>query len=171
MINPWRKIVAVFRLIDDVKFLYRRITVMSRNLSDLNLIYRTEAEIKNAIRNYEALRAKTDGRYNWDREILALEAELKRREIMRQEGTKITNKQVALDETDKKPWYEWEWSEIIEESNFITFPYEDYWVCRHKHAHDALAVGETRQGALDNCILVLRLSRDVERADNQEGAE
>ena len=77
----------------------------------------------------------------------------------------------ALDETDKKPWYEWEWSEIIEESNFIIFPYEDYWVCRHKHAHDALAVGETRQGALDNCILVLRLSRDVERADNQEGAE
>ena len=157
MINPWRKIVAVFRLVDNVKFLYRRITVMSRNLSDLNLIYRTEAEIKNAIRNYEALRAKTDGRYNWDREILALEAELKRREMMRQEG-------------DKKPWYEWEWSEIIEESNFITFPYEDYWVCRHKHAHDALAVGETRQDALDNCILVLRLSRDVERADNR-GAE
>lgn len=82
-----------------------------------------------------------------------------------------SEKEMAIDargETDKKPWYEWEWSEIIEESNFITFPYEDYWVCRHKHAHDAFAVGETRQDALDNCILVLCLSSSVERADNQE---
>lgn len=87
----------------------------------------------------------------------------------------MTNKQVRaiLNDAAKyarlcvKPWYEWEWSEIVEESNFITFPYEDYWVCRHKHARDAFAVGETRQSALDNCILVLRLSSFVERADNQ----
>jgi len=88
MINPLRKIIAVFRLIDDVKFLRRRITVMSRNLSDLNLIYNTEAEIKNAIRDYEALRVKIDGYDGWDKEIEALVAELKRREMMRQEGAK-----------------------------------------------------------------------------------
>jgi hypothetical protein len=79
----------------------------------------------------------------------------------------MTNKQAALGETDTKPWYEWEWSEIVEESNFITFPYEDYWVCRYKYEHDAVAVGATRQGALDNCILVLCLYSGVERADNQ----
>ena len=83
MINPLRKIIAVFRLIDDVKFLRRRITIISRNLSDLTLIYKTEAEIKDAIRDYEAFRAKTDG---WVHDILALEDELKRREMMRQEG-------------------------------------------------------------------------------------
>lgn len=85
MINPWRKIIAVFRLVDNVKFLYRRITVMSRNLSDLNLIYNTESEIEKAIRDYEALRAKTDGYDGWDHEIAALKAELKRREMMKGE--------------------------------------------------------------------------------------
>ena len=85
MTNPLRKIIAVFRLIDDVKFLYRRVTVMSRNLSDLNLIYSTETEIKNAIRDYEALQVKIDGYDGWDHEILALKDELKRREMMRAE--------------------------------------------------------------------------------------
>lgn len=83
MINPWRKIIAVFRLIDDVKFLRRRITVMSRNLSDLNLIYSSESEIKDAIRDYEAL--KINGYDGWDHEILALKDELKRREMMKRE--------------------------------------------------------------------------------------
>ena len=85
MIKLWRKIITVFRLIDDVKFLRRRITVMSRNLADLNLIYNTETEIKDAIRDYEALRAKTDGYDGWDHEILALKDELKRREMMKGE--------------------------------------------------------------------------------------
>ena len=85
MINPLRKIIAVFRLIEDVKFLRRRITVMSRNVANLNLIYNTESEIEEAIRDYEALRVKTDG-YGWEKEIKALVAESKRREMMRQEG-------------------------------------------------------------------------------------
>ena len=88
MINPLRKIIAVFRLIDDVKFLYRRITVMSRNLANLNLIFNTKSEIEEAIRDYEELHAKIDGYDGWDKEIEALVAELKRREMMRQEGAK-----------------------------------------------------------------------------------
>ena len=112
MINPWRKIIAVFRLVDNVKFLYRRIAVMSRNLSDLSLIYKTEAEIKEAIRNYEALHAKTDGRYSWDRDILALKDELKRREMMRQENQMNENEwgrepeMITIEELkDLKEWF------------------------------------------------------------------
>lgn len=85
MINPLRKIIAVFRLIDEVKFLRRRITVMSGNLADLNLIYKTEAKIRSEIRNYESLRVTFDGYHGWDREILALKDELKRREMMKEE--------------------------------------------------------------------------------------
>ena len=85
MMNPLRKIIAVFRLIEDVKFLRRRIVLMSRDLADLKLIYCTEAEIEEAIRDNEERRAKTDGCDGWDKEIEVLVAELKRREMMRAE--------------------------------------------------------------------------------------
>lgn len=85
MINPWKKIITMFRQKNDVKFLRRRIAVLYRDLANFKLIFCTESEIEEAIREYEVLRAKTDECGWLDNVIEALEAELKRREMMRQE--------------------------------------------------------------------------------------
>ena len=80
LIAYWKKTLSMIR---DIKPLRTRLTMLSDQVNDLSLIYTNTAEIEKSIKDFENLERTNTA--TWSREIFALEQELKRREMMKED--------------------------------------------------------------------------------------
>lgn len=81
LIAYWKKILSMIR---DIKPLRTRLTMLSNQVNDLSLIYANTAEIEKSIKDFEDLERTNTA--TWHREIFALEQELKRRKMMKEDS-------------------------------------------------------------------------------------